>query len=58
MEVEKKFISFGSTLNLQKREDQLKKLICFLTLSVLFYESQAYYASLWTTVSFYLNLAQ
>ena len=37
MEFEKKFISFGPTLNLQKGEDQLKKLICFLTLSVLFY---------------------
>ena len=36
MEFEKKFISFGPTLNLQKGEDQLKKLILFLTSSELF----------------------
>lgn len=49
MEFEKKFISFGPTLNLQKGEDQLKKNWFSFWLHQNFsVGSQVYHASLWT----------
>ena len=59
MEFEKKFISFGPTLNLQKGEDQLKKTDSLSDFIRTFLWDPSYIMHLsGLTVSFYLSLAQ
>ena len=59
MEFEKKFISFGPTLNLQKGEDQLKKTDSLSDFIRTFLWDPRYIMHLsGLTVSFYLSLAQ